>query len=156
VIVPGPCVALAAENNSPRGWTFVRRGMRQSSSMITLGKALSVKGELRVREDLTVEGRIEGPVWCEDRAVTVAPSAHVVGDIIARDITVFGRIAGQLLATDVVDVRAEATVTGRVVSKRFILNDGANFNGRAEPQHLDTAFRVAKYQQQQKNPDPGR
>lgn len=116
--------------------------------MTTLGKAISVKGELRVLEDLTVEGRIEGPVWCENRAVTIASSAHVVGDVIARDITVFGRIAGQLLATDVVDVRAEATVTGRVVSKRFILNDGAHFNGRAEPQHLETAFRVARYQRE--------
>jgi cytoskeletal protein CcmA (bactofilin family) len=122
--------------------------MRQSVSMTTLGKAISVKGELRVLEDLTVEGRIEGPVWCENRAVTIASSAHVVGDVIARDITVFGRIAGQLLATDVVDVRAEATVTGRVVSKRFILNDGAHFNGRAEPQHLETAFRVARYQRE--------
>jgi cytoskeletal protein CcmA (bactofilin family) len=89
-------------------------------------------------------------VWCENRAVTIASSAHVVGDVIARDITVFGRIAGQLLATDVVDVRAEATVTGRVVSKRFILNDGASFNGRAEPQHVDTAFRVARYQREHK------
>jgi cytoskeletal protein CcmA (bactofilin family) len=124
--------------------------------MTTLGKAISVKGELRVLEDLTVEGRIEGPVWCENRAVTIASSAHVVGDVIARDITVFGRIAGQLLATDVVDVRAEATVTGRVVSKRFILNDGASFNGRAEPQHLETAFRVARYQREhQPVGDPG-
>jgi cytoskeletal protein CcmA (bactofilin family) len=118
--------------------------------MTTLGKTISVKGELRVLEDLTVEGRVEGPVWCENRAVTIASSAHVVGDVIARDITVFGRIAGQLLATDVVDVRAEATVTGRVVSKRFILNDGASFNGRAEPQHVDTAFRVARYQREHK------
>jgi cytoskeletal protein CcmA (bactofilin family) len=124
--------------------------------MTTLGKAISVKGELRVLEDLTVEGRIEGPVWCENRAVTIASSAHVVGDVIARDITVFGRIAGQLLASDVVDVRAEATVTGRVVSKRFILNDGASFNGRAEPQHLETAFRVARYQREHRPVgDPG-
>ena len=128
-------------------------GVRQSFSMMILGKTFLVKGEVRVREDLTVEGRIEGPVWCEDRAVTVASSAHVVGDIMARDITVFGNIAGQLLATDVVDVRAEATVTGRIVSKRFILNDGAHFTGRAEPQHLDTAFRVARYQREHKNQD---
>ena len=98
----------------------------------------------------------EGPVWCEDKAVTIASTADVVGDIMARDITVFGKTAGQLLATDVVDVRAEATVTGRVVSKRFILNEGARFNGRAEPQHVDTAFRVARFQQQRNHVDAGR
>lgn len=130
--------------------TSARPPCDNRSCMTTLGKTISVKGELRVLEDLTVEGRVEGPVWCENRAVTIASSAHVVGDVIARDITVFGRIAGQLLATDVVDVRAEATVTGRVVSKRFILNDGASFNGRAEPQHVDTAFRVARYQREHK------
>ena len=123
--------------------------------MTTLSKTILIKGELHVREDLTVEGRIEGPVWCEDRAVTIASTAHVVGDVMARDITVFGRIAGQLLATDVVDVRAEASVTGRIVSKRFILNEGASFNGRAEPQHVDTAFRVARFQQQKGHADTG-
>jgi cytoskeletal protein CcmA (bactofilin family) len=124
--------------------------------MTILTQAILIKGELHVREDLTVEGRIEGPVWCEDKAVTIASTADVVGDIMARDITVFGKTAGQLLATDVVDVRAEATVTGRVVSKRFILNEGARFNGRAEPQHVDTAFRVARFQQQRNHVDAGR
>jgi len=130
--------------------------MRQSKGMTILTQAILIKGELHVREDLTVEGRIEGPVWCEDKAVTIASTADVVGDIMARDITVFGKTAGQLLATDVVDVRAEATVTGRVVSKRFILNEGARFNGRAEPQHVDTAFRVARFQQQRNHVDAGR
>lgn len=139
------------------GVILLHRHATINVAMMTLSKAILIKGELHVREDLTVEGRIEGPVWCEDRAVTIASTAHVIGDVMARDITVFGRIAGQLLATDVVDVRAEANVTGRVVSKRFILNEGASFNGRAEPQHVDTAFRVARYQQQQKSPaDAGR
>jgi cytoskeletal protein CcmA (bactofilin family) len=119
--------------------------------MGTLGKTISVNAELRAEEDLTVEGRVEGPVLCDGCAVTIAPSADIVGDVLARDITVFGRCAGQLVATDVVDVRADATVTGRVVSKRFILTDGARFNGRAEPQHLEAALRVARYNQQKKD-----
>ena len=118
--------------------------------MSTLAKNISVKGELRTSDDLTVEGRIEGPVLC-DGAVTIAPSADVVGDVLARDITVFGRFAGQLVATDVVDVRADAIVTGRIVTRRFILTDGASFNGRAEPQHLEAALRVARFKEQKKD-----
>jgi|SoiMethySBSTD1v2_1073268.scaffolds.fasta_scaffold18582_2 cytoskeletal protein CcmA (bactofilin family) len=119
--------------------------------MSTLGKTVSVKGELRSQEDLTVEGRIEGPVWCESGAVVLAATADVTGDIIARDITVFGRVSGQLVATDVVDVRASANVTGQVVSKRFILDAAATFSGRVEPQHLEAAMRVAKFQQQKRD-----
>jgi cytoskeletal protein CcmA (bactofilin family) len=119
--------------------------------MDTLGRNISVKGELRASEDLTLEGRVEGPVLCDGCALTIAPSADIVGDVLARDITVFGRCAGQLVATDVVDVRADAIVTGRIVTRRFILTDGASFNGRAEPQHLEAALRVARYNQQKKD-----
>ena len=111
---------------------------------------IAIKGELRIADDLTLEGRMEGPVFC-DGSLIVAPSADVSGDIIARDITVFGRFAGQLVATDFVDICADAIVSGRVVAKRLILDDAARFNGRSEPQMLDAALRVAKFQQQRRD-----
>jgi cytoskeletal protein CcmA (bactofilin family) len=122
--------------------------------MTGIGKTISVKGELRASEDITVEGRIDGPICCENGAVVIAPSARITGNVIARDITVFGRIAGQLIATEVVDVRPDATVTGQVIAKRFILDPEALFNGRAAPQQLEAALRVAKYQQRQRDAGP--
>jgi cytoskeletal protein CcmA (bactofilin family) len=114
-------------------------------SMTTLGKSIVVRGELRASEDLTVEGRIDGPISCEHGSVVVSASAHVNGKIIARDIIVFGRTAGQLIAADVVDIRPEATVSGQVISKRFILDAKAQFNGRVAPQQLEAALGVARY-----------
>jgi cytoskeletal protein CcmA (bactofilin family) len=115
--------------------------------MTTIGRAIVIKGEVRATGDLLVEGHIEGPVWCEDAALTLGESAEVRGDIVARDVTVFGRVSGQIVGTEVVDVRRPAVVDGRVIALRFILEDGAGFNGRVEPQHLETAVRVAKFQQ---------
>ena len=80
------------------------------------------------------------------RSVIVAASARVGGDILARDITVFGESAGQLIATEVVDVRATAAVTGQIVSPRFILDEAAFFKGRVAPQMLEAAIRVAHFQ----------
>jgi cytoskeletal protein CcmA (bactofilin family) len=116
--------------------------------MSSFGRTLVVRGELRSDADLTIEGRVEGPVWCEGAAVTLAESASVIGDVMARDVTVTGRLEGQIVATEVVDVRAGANVTGKVVSARFILNEGATFNGRVEPQHLEAAVRVARFQRE--------
>lgn len=118
--------------------------------MTTLKDTICIKGELRTSDDLTLEGRVEGPVFC-DGSLIVAPTADVSGDVIARDITVFGKFAGQLVATDFVDICADATVSGRVVTARFILDDAARFNGRSEPQMLDAALRVAKFQQQRRD-----
>jgi cytoskeletal protein CcmA (bactofilin family) len=116
--------------------------------MSVLGKTLTVKGELRTTDDLTIEGRVEGPISCEGLAVVIAESADVNGTVIARDITVFGRAAGQLIATEVVDVRARAIVIGDIISARFILDPASEFVGRVEPQHLEAALRVARFRQQ--------
>jgi cytoskeletal protein CcmA (bactofilin family) len=115
-----------------------------------LGQTLSLKGEFRATEDMTIEGRIDGSVHCEGYAVVLAPTAHVTGDVLARDITVYGRGEGQLTATEVVDLRAGAWVTGRIVSRRFILDVDATFNGHVEPQHLEAALRVADFQRRKK------
>lgn len=118
--------------------------------MNIIGKTVVVKGEILTREDLTIEGQIEGPVTCEKGAVTLAQGCRVNGRVIASDITIFGRVDGHLIATDVVDVRPEAAVTGQVNSVRFILHEGASFNGRVEPQHLEAALRVAKFRERER------
>ena len=117
----------------------------------TFGPTLVVRGEIRTAEDITIEGEVEGPIHAEHSVVTVAASAHVVGDVIADDITVFGHVAGQLVATDVVDVRAGSDVRGDVISKRFILEVEASFQGRVEPQHLEAALSVARFNQKRRD-----
>jgi cytoskeletal protein CcmA (bactofilin family) len=119
--------------------------------MSTLGRTIVVTGELRASENITLEGRIDGPIWCEGHAVTLSPDSEVTGDVIARDITVMGRVTGQLIATDVVDVRPMAVVSGKVLSRRFILHEGADFKGRVEPQHLEAAIGVARFHQQKRD-----
>ena len=91
--------------------------------MTTFGRTVYLKGELRTSEDLTVEGRIEGPVLCEDSAIVVAPGGQIAGDVLARDVTIFGRMSGRIIATDIVDVRPDADVTGQIISPRFILDE---------------------------------
>jgi cytoskeletal protein CcmA (bactofilin family) len=111
-----------------------------------LGRTVALTGELRSSEDLTIEGRVHGTVSC-DGCVLVAASAEIEADILARDITVLGQVTGQLTATEVVQLVKGAHMTGRVISPRFILADGAVFNGRVEPQHLEAALSVARFRQ---------
>jgi cytoskeletal protein CcmA (bactofilin family) len=123
--------------------------------MSTISRAVTIRGEVRATQDLIIEGSVEGAVWCEDGALVIAASAHVRGDIIARDILVLGRVVGQIVGTEVVDVRTSARVEGRVIARRVILEEGATFTGRVEPQHLVTAIRVARFQRQQKEAEAG-
>ena len=139
-----------AEAVSPRVGAAV-----ESSAMGIVGRTVVVTGEVRATGDLTLEGRIDGPVSCEGGALTITALAAVTGDVLARDITVFGRVAGQLIATEVVDIRAGSVVTGVVIAPSFILHDGASFNGRVEPNRLDAALSVARFQQKQRDAQAG-
>lgn len=116
-----------------------------------LGRSIVLKGEVRASEDMTVEGRIDGPITCEGKSVIIARTAEVTGNVVARDITVFGQMAGQLVASEVVDIRAEATVSGQVISPRFILQEAARFNGRVTPQHVDAALSINRYNMRKRN-----
>lgn len=115
------------------------------------GVTLVITGELRADGDLTIEGTVNGPVRCENAAVVIAATGRISGDVIARDITVHGHVEGQLVATDVVDLRPGAVVTGQVLAPRFILSEDAVFHGRVEPQHLEAALRVARFQQRKRD-----
>ena len=116
----------------------------------TIGKGVTIKGELRTTEDLTFEGKIDGHVFCEDCVVVFGATSEVVGHVIGQDVTVCGQFQGQIVATDVVDIREGADVRGQVISRRFTLDAAATFGGRVEPQHLEAALRVAHFQQRKR------
>jgi cytoskeletal protein CcmA (bactofilin family) len=115
-----------------------------------VGQSIVIVGEIRSQSDLTLDGRVEGPVWC-DGALTISSSATVSGKVVAHDITVFGRAMGQLAAVDVVDVRPAADVRADIVAPHFILHEGAFFSGRVDPSQLDAAMTVARFQQRQRD-----
>jgi len=113
--------------------------------MALSGRTLVIRGNIDCVEDVLIEGRVDGNIWNEHHAVVVGADGIVNGDIIARIITVRGEVDGTMLATGRVDIINDARASGRVVAPRLMLAEGAQFNGKVEPQHLETAMRVARH-----------
>jgi cytoskeletal protein CcmA (bactofilin family) len=113
--------------------------------MLVMDVTMEVRGQMQIADDVTIHGRVDGPIRADGYAVVIGPSATIRGDILARDVTVFGSVSGTLLASEVVDIRPTAHVTGRVIALRFILTDGGSFQGTVQPQRLDAALRVARH-----------
>ena len=110
-----------------------------------IGATISIVGHLEIAEDVHIDGRIDGGVAADGFVVVVAPTAHVTGDILARDITIAGRFEGTALASEVVEILSDACVTGRLLTPSVIVADGALFNGSVEPERADAARRVRSY-----------
>jgi len=109
------------------------------------GRTIAIRGSVECVEDVLIEGRIEGHIWNEHHVVTVGADAVVTGDIVARQITVRGAVEGTLMATGRIDILDEARVVGRVLSQKLMLADGGLLQGKAEPQHLEAALKVARH-----------
>lgn len=116
------------------------------------GRTIAIRGSVECVEDVLIEGRIDGHIWNENHTVTIGADAVVTGDIVARQITVRGAVEGTLMATGRVDIMNEAHVNGRVLSGKLMLAEGAVFNGKAEPQHLDAALKVARHRRTEAAP----
>jgi cytoskeletal protein CcmA (bactofilin family) len=109
------------------------------------GRTLLIRGNVDCVEDVVIEGRIDGHIWNEHHVVTISADAIVTGDIVARQVLVRGVVEGTMMASGRVDITNEGKVTGRVLSPTLTLAEGGVFNGRSEPQHLETALKVARH-----------
>lgn len=95
----------------------------------TLGKNVTVKGQIYSREDLTIDGEVEGTVECHEHRLTLGPNARVQASLKARDIVIYGSIQGNVEAADKIDIKKEAKLVGDIKTSRIMIEDGAYFKG---------------------------
>jgi cytoskeletal protein CcmA (bactofilin family) len=97
-----------------------------------LGKSVIVKGQIFSREDLTIDGEVEGTVELQEHRLTVGPNGKVTASVKAREIVVLGTIHGNVETTDKIDIRKEAKLVGDIKTARIVIEDGAYFKGNID------------------------
>jgi cytoskeletal protein CcmA (bactofilin family) len=112
-----PTRPFESEPSSPRGGSAA------------LGKNVTVKGQIFAREDLTIDGEVEGTVECQEHRLTIGPNARVQAGLKAREIIIHGSIQGNVDATDKIDIKKEAKLVGDIKTSRIVIEDGAYFKG---------------------------
>lgn len=94
-----------------------------------LGKNVTIKGQIFAREDLMIDGEVEGTVECQEHRLTIGPNARVQAGLKAREIIIHGSIQGNVDATDKIDIKKEAKLVGDIKTSRIVIEDGAYFKG---------------------------
>lgn len=100
-----------------------------SSEQASIGKSLTIKGEITGSEMLYIDGHVEGSVNLPGNRVVVGRNGQVAANISAREVVVLGKVNGNINASDRVDIRNEGSLTGDVVAQRISIEDGAYFKG---------------------------
>jgi cytoskeletal protein CcmA (bactofilin family) len=108
----------------------------------TIGKSVVVKGELSGSEDLYVDGEVEGSISLRGQSLTIGPNGRVRANVEARNVIVHGQVDGNLRASDRVDLRKSASLTGDISTARISIEDGAYFKGTIDIQKAEPAARI--------------
>lgn len=95
----------------------------------TIGRSITIKGEVRGEEDLLIQGRVDGSVDLKLNSVTVGSEGRVKANIIGRVVTVEGEVEGDLQAEEQVILTSTARVQGDLAAPRIVLENGATFRG---------------------------
>jgi cytoskeletal protein CcmA (bactofilin family) len=101
----------------------------ESDSRNNIGKAVKIVGQIFTKEDLYVDGDVEGTLESQDNKVTIGPNGRVQASIRARDVVILGQVQGNVEATDKVDIRKDAKLVGDITTSRISIEDGALFKG---------------------------
>jgi cytoskeletal protein CcmA (bactofilin family) len=132
---PSKVISAPLEDKSMNTETIRPATTAQSGATNRLGAGLHIKGEISGREDLQVDGSVEGVIRLEKGKLTVGASARIVADINATEIVVYGSVKGNLNAPNRIEIRKEGSVIGDLTTARIMIEDGANFKGAIEIDH---------------------
>ena len=121
---------------------------RENHGSATIGKAVKVVGQIYSKEDLIVDGELEGTVEALEHKLTIGPNGTVHADVKAREIAVLGTLQGDVEATDKIEIRKDAKLVGNIKTARILIEDGAYFKGgidvvKAEPKAAHEAQQSA-------------
>ena len=98
----------------------------------TIGSSIVIKGEVSGSEALFVDGTVEGMIRIPDHRVTVGRDSKLKADIEARDVVVMGAVKGNIHCADLLDIRGESNIQGKIVTRRIRIDDGAVLRGSVE------------------------
>jgi cytoskeletal protein CcmA (bactofilin family) len=121
---PPPVINQGASMSAP-----AYRPEPEAKGSATIGKNVTVTGQIFSREDLYVDGEVEGTIELAENKLTIGSNGKVKAGIHARDVVIIGSVQGNVEATERVDIRKDARLVGDIRTARIVIEDGAVFKG---------------------------
>jgi cytoskeletal protein CcmA (bactofilin family) len=104
--------------------------VQPSGGVVT--STLIIKGEIQGREDLYIDGEVQGTIHLSEGRVTVGPHGKISADVDAREIVVRGKVQGVLRGRERVEIGRTGEIRGDIVTNRLAVEEGAQMNSKVE------------------------
>ncbi|MCL0068402.1 polymer-forming cytoskeletal protein [Thermodesulfovibrionales bacterium] len=107
---------------------------------ILIGEGSEIEGNIDTPGTMRIDGMVTGNVRAG--RVVLGKIAVLVGDVIAKSVVIGGRVEGNIVAEEFVDIKDTGKLFGDINSKRVSIIEGGVFVGRSfvqrdEPKTID-------------------
>ncbi|MBN1983646.1 MAG: polymer-forming cytoskeletal protein [Chitinivibrionales bacterium] len=93
-----------------------------------LGEGSVIEGSLTVPHNVRIDGTFKGKIETSE-ILTVGTAGVVQADIKAKCAVIGGKIEGNLMVEEKVELESQSVLIGDLKSKNLIINEGAVFHG---------------------------
>jgi len=115
--------------------------VQPSGGMIT--STLVIKGEIRGREDLYIDGEVQVSIHLSEGRVTIGPHGKISADVDAREVVVRGKVKGSVRGRERVEIGRTGEVRGDIATVRIAIEEGAEIHSKVEITRPDDS-RIAR------------
>ncbi|OHD54230.1 MAG: hypothetical protein A2Y33_13080 [Spirochaetes bacterium GWF1_51_8] len=98
---------------------------------------IDFNGTMKFSKELMIKGRFEGDIDATGHLI-IGPDANVKATIKAGVITNYGKVNGNVTATERLELFKNASLTGDVDTPELVIENGCHYNGKcamAEKKH---------------------
>jgi len=98
-----------------------------------LDSGSKISGKLSFEGPIRIDGHVDGEITAKD-SLTIGESAVVTAQIKAASIIVAGKVSGDIVAAQRIEIRPSAKVLGNLTSPVLVVHEGALFEGHCSMQ----------------------
>jgi cytoskeletal protein CcmA (bactofilin family) len=102
-----------------------------SNSKNVLNSDVELKGTLRFAGELTFDGKLDGDIQSEG-TLNLGDNAVVKGTVDVGTVTVRGKITGNVIAKEKIEIKAKTELFGDINAAKLVIEEGVTFVGKCE------------------------
>ena len=102
-----------------------------NNSKNVLNSDVELKGTLKFSGELTFDGKLDGDINSEG-SLHLGDNAVVKGNINVNTIVVRGKINGNVIAREKIDIKAKTEMFGDIRAPKLVIEEGVTFVGKSE------------------------
>lgn len=101
------------------------------TSKNVLNAEVEIKGNLKFAGELTLEGKLDGEINSEG-TLLLGDTAVINGNINAASVVLRGRINGNVVAKDKIEIKAKTEMFGDIKASKLTIEEGVTYVGKTE------------------------